>query len=89
MQYDNPYDVDVLLADGSVATIRTPGRQDARSIEALHERASDDSLFSRFFNLNRPMAIRYVAQMLPSVLASQCMVAPIAALTLENGWRQK
>ncbi len=57
------YDVDVLLADGSVATIRTPRRQDATSIEALHERASDDSLYSRFFNLNRPMAIRYVAQL--------------------------
>jgi len=57
------YRVDVLLADGRVATIRTPGPEDAAAIVSLHDRASDDSLYSRFFNLNRQAAARYAAKL--------------------------
>lgn len=57
------YRVDVLLADGRIAAIRTPGSQDTAAIVALHDRASDDSLYSRFFNLNREVAARYAAQL--------------------------
>ncbi len=60
---EHSYEVDVLLGDGSVATIRTVRSNDLQAIQGLHSCASDDSLYRRFFNLNRDMAAHYVAQL--------------------------
>jgi acyl-CoA synthetase (NDP forming)/GNAT superfamily N-acetyltransferase len=60
---DSRYNVDVLLADGVVATIRTLRRDDAPAVRALFDRASDDSLYSRFFVLNREIVDRYVSSL--------------------------
>lgn len=52
----------MILADGSPAEIRTVQPQDRGQVLALHEGASDLSLYRRFFSLNRPHASRYAEQ---------------------------
>jgi acyl-CoA synthetase (NDP forming)/GNAT superfamily N-acetyltransferase len=54
------YSVDVLLADGTIATMRTLRPDDRAGVQALFDRASDESLYRRFFALNRQLAVRYV-----------------------------
>ncbi len=52
--------VDVLLADGSPARVRAVEAGDRDDLVALHERASDESVYRRFFSLNRPVATAFV-----------------------------
>lgn len=58
----NRDDTDVLTTRGEVVHIRTLGPADQRAVERLHERASDRSLYLRFFTLNRSSALRYAAE---------------------------
>jgi acyl-CoA synthetase (NDP forming)/GNAT superfamily N-acetyltransferase len=67
MVQDTRYSVDVLLADGAVATIRTLRPEDRAGVQALFDRASDDSLYSRFFALNRHLADGYVSGLFADV----------------------
>jgi acyl-CoA synthetase (NDP forming)/GNAT superfamily N-acetyltransferase len=55
--------VDALLADGRVATIRSPQVADLASLVALHEGIGDESLRRRFFSLNRRLATSYAAHL--------------------------
>ncbi len=50
----------VLLADGTSALIRTPGTGDRDEVAALHRRASDESIYLRFFSLSRASAEAFV-----------------------------
>jgi acyl-CoA synthetase (NDP forming)/GNAT superfamily N-acetyltransferase len=54
---------DVLLADGRVAVIRSLDERDQPAVRALHDRASDESLFRRFFSVGRAAADAYVAHL--------------------------
>jgi acyl-CoA synthetase (NDP forming)/GNAT superfamily N-acetyltransferase len=58
-QTDN-HGVDAVRADGGLVHIRvvTPG--DARGVRALHARASDQSIYLRFFSVSRTTAESYV-----------------------------
>ncbi|GAA1148324.1 GNAT family N-acetyltransferase [Nocardioides aquiterrae] len=51
---------DVLLRDGSVASIRPARRTDAPALAALHDRIGPDSLRLRFFSASRVAAQAYV-----------------------------
>ena len=51
---------DALLSDGSLIRIRPALPADAAMLRALHDRASDDSYYLRFFSMNRKNAARYV-----------------------------
>lgn len=55
-----PRGVDVLLADGQIATIRPVQPADRDALLALHEEACDDSIRMRFFSSSRTAAQRYV-----------------------------
>jgi acyl-CoA synthetase (NDP forming)/GNAT superfamily N-acetyltransferase len=55
-----PAAADVLLADGSVATIRTATPEDVGALAALHAGISDDNLRLRFFTTSRVAAQAYV-----------------------------
>lgn len=57
---------DVLLSDGRVAEIRTLGPGDGPAVHDLHERASDRSLWFRFFTAGRAPAHAYVDHVLSS-----------------------
>ncbi|MGH3483698.1 MAG: GNAT family N-acetyltransferase [Nocardioidaceae bacterium] len=56
--------VEVLLADGSIATVRGFGPEDAGATRDLHRRASDVSIYRRFFALDRRSGDRYVDHLL-------------------------
>ena len=58
---------DVLLTDGSVAVIRSLGPDDHPAVRALHARASDESLFRRFFSVGRASADFYLARLENSI----------------------
>ena len=58
---------DVLLTDGSVAIIRPLAHEDHPAVRALHARASDESLFRRFFSVGRASADSYLARLENSV----------------------
>ncbi|MBN9620818.1 MAG: hypothetical protein J0H43_13980, partial [Actinobacteria bacterium] len=51
--------VDSLTADGRIVHVRALGPCDLEQLVALHERASDRSIYLRFFNLNRSSALAY------------------------------
>jgi acyl-CoA synthetase (NDP forming)/GNAT superfamily N-acetyltransferase len=57
-------DVDTLARDGRVVHIRELDVADLAAVQALHERASDDSLYLRFFTLNREVARDYATHLL-------------------------
>src|SRR5688500_6263098 len=57
---------DVLLSDGGLAVVRTLEPGDGAALHDLHERASDDALWLRFFSVSRGTAHRYVDHVLPS-----------------------
>jgi acyl-CoA synthetase (NDP forming)/GNAT superfamily N-acetyltransferase len=59
-------DADVLAADGVVIHLRDLGPGDLPALEALHARASDRSIYLRYFSLSRPTAARYLAQLAQS-----------------------
>jgi len=56
-----PPSVDVLLADGSIASIRPLIASDRSAVTALFDAASEQSLYSRFFAPGRHAAERYVS----------------------------
>lgn len=60
-------DVDSLTADGRVVHIRDLRAADEPAVLALHEHASDRSLYSRYFALDREAAARYVTILLKPV----------------------
>jgi acyl-CoA synthetase (NDP forming)/GNAT superfamily N-acetyltransferase len=55
-----PAPADVLLADGSVATIRPVTPDDVAALDALHAGISDENLRLRFFTVSRAAAHAYV-----------------------------
>lgn len=65
---------DVLLRDGSIASIRPACDCDVPALAALHERLGDESLRLRFFGVSRVTAERYVEH-----LASSCDVLVLVA----------
>jgi acyl-CoA synthetase (NDP forming)/GNAT superfamily N-acetyltransferase len=56
--------VAVLLADGDIATVRAFEPEDAERTRELHRRASDASVYRRFFALDRNSGDRYVDHLL-------------------------
>ena len=58
-----PKDVDALRSDGALVHIRAATRADRDGLTALYERASDRSLYLRFFGLDRARVRRH-AEML-------------------------
>ncbi|MCW2856872.1 MAG: family N-acetyltransferase [Marmoricola sp.] len=54
---------DVLLADGTIASIRSFVPDDAADLVALHDLASDESTRMRFFSLNRLSGHAYTARL--------------------------
>ena len=57
---DDPSPADVLLADGSVAVIRSLRSSDRAAAVALHDKASDSSIRLRFFTASRRAGADYV-----------------------------
>jgi acyl-CoA synthetase (NDP forming)/GNAT superfamily N-acetyltransferase len=57
-------DVDSLTSDGRVVRIRELRPEDVAQVRALHERASDESTYLRFFTLNREVARDYATHLL-------------------------
>lgn len=55
--------LDVLLADGRVATIRPVAPADYAGIVGLHDRSSDENVRLRFFSLNRTAAHTYAERL--------------------------
>ena len=55
---------DALLADGGVVRIRPITPDDATALRALHDAASDRSIYLRYFSLNRRAGERYVDHLL-------------------------
>lgn len=81
---------DVLLADGSIAVIRSLRPEDRAELDALHGAASDDSIRWRFFGLSRKTAHDYVAHLYSDDAPADCLVAVvggriIAVATAEGG----
>ncbi len=60
--------VAVLLADGDIATVRAFEPEDAARTRELHRRASDASVYRRFFALDRKSGDRYVDHLLAASL---------------------
>lgn len=65
-KHQAPESADVLLADGSIATIRRLRPEDADQLFALHDQVSDEANRMRFFNLNRHSGHAYAAHLLAS-----------------------
>lgn len=59
-----PQVADVLLADGSIASIRRLRPEDADQLFALHDQVSDEATRMRFFNVNRHSGHAYAARLL-------------------------
>ncbi|MDT4931975.1 MAG: hypothetical protein QOF92_4842, partial [Pseudonocardiales bacterium] len=53
--------VDAIRADGGLVHIRTVSGSDGDGIRALHDRASDRSIYLRFFSVSRVTAENYIA----------------------------
>ena len=70
-----PYRAAVILADGSPAEIRQVEPGDRAQVLALHEGASDLSLYRRFFAINRPHASRYAEQVCVAQEGTSSLVA--------------
>ena len=87
--------VDVLLADGRIATVRPLVASDHQALVALHERLADENLRLRFFGLNRTMGHRYADHLAAAVqgpdvfalvaLSGDDLVAVAAAESLSDG----
>lgn len=59
--------VDAIRTDGGLVHIRTVVADDAPRIRALHARASDRSIFLRFFSVSRATAEGHVAKLISMV----------------------
>lgn len=70
-----PHAVDVLLADGGVAQIRSFGPGDRDAVLALHDQASDESRYLRFFTTGLLSARRYVEHLCDPGTAGHAVVA--------------
>lgn len=69
------YRAAVILADGSPAEIRQVLPDDRPQVLALHEGASDLSLYRRFFAINRSHASRYAEQVCVAQEGTSSLVA--------------
>jgi acyl-CoA synthetase (NDP forming)/L-amino acid N-acyltransferase YncA len=54
--------IDTLTADGAIVRIRPAGPDDASDLTALYQRASDESLYRRFFSMGRSQIFAEVAR---------------------------
>ena len=69
-------DIDAVRADGGLVHIRPVQEGDRKALLALNERASDQSIFYRFFTLSRHAADDYVERLLrPASIEHQALVA--------------
>ncbi|GAA2130273.1 GNAT family N-acetyltransferase [Nocardioides bigeumensis] len=67
---------DVLLADGTIAVLRTIRPEDRQGVLDLHEQVSEDTLRLRFFSANREAGRTYVAHLFdPDNTTSAALVA--------------
>jgi acyl-CoA synthetase (NDP forming)/GNAT superfamily N-acetyltransferase len=57
-------DIDALARDGRVVHIRDLRPDDLSDVQELHERASDQAIYLRFFSADREAARRYAAHLL-------------------------
>lgn len=69
--------VDVLLADGSIATIRPLDAGDQTAVTALFGDSSEGSLYFRFFTLGRLAPTRYVAHLFENFAATRSLVVEL------------
>lgn len=78
---------DVLLQDGSVASIRPARDTDAAALADLHDRIGQESLRLRFFSASKAAARRYAAHLLQApdvlVLVAECDGRLAAVATAE------
>jgi acyl-CoA synthetase (NDP forming)/GNAT superfamily N-acetyltransferase len=72
---------DAIRSDGGLVHIRTACADDLDGLRALHARASDRSIYLRFFSLSRVTADEYVAHLLlrPSGRDRQVLVATVGS----------
>jgi acyl-CoA synthetase (NDP forming)/RimJ/RimL family protein N-acetyltransferase len=56
-------DLDALASDGRPVHLRDLVPDDAGAVRALHDAASDQSIYLRFFTTSRESAVRYAAQL--------------------------
>src|SRR5215471_15942417 len=56
-------DSDALITDGRIVHLRDIGVDDRDELIALHDRASDRSIYLRYFSGNRPSADQYIARL--------------------------
>ena len=66
---------DALLSDGGVVRIRPAAEADEDRLRALHEAASDRSIYLRYFSLNRRAGDRYVDKVLHGGVREIVLVA--------------
>lgn len=64
---DQPANADVLLADGTIATIRPVRAEDRDGLTALHANLSTENVRLRFFAANRAAGARYVEHLVTHV----------------------
>ncbi len=76
-QWSSPA-ADVLLADGTIAVIRSLGSGDREQLLALHEGVSQDTLRLRFFSPSRAAGRKYVARLFEE--SNHASVALVAVL---------
>jgi acyl-CoA synthetase (NDP forming)/GNAT superfamily N-acetyltransferase len=74
--------VDVLLADGRIATVRPVLATDRAALVSLHEDVSDDNARLRFFGVN-PLAGRRYAEHLGATAGTDAVLALVAVLDAE------
>src|SRR5689334_4129285 len=84
----HPAPADVLLADGTIASVRPLRAEDREDLLALHAGLSNDNLRLRFFAANRATGERYVDHLLANpedVIALVALVrgVPVALATAE------
>jgi len=65
---------DVLLVDGSIATIRPLAEDDRQSISSLFDESSGDSLYSRFFTLGHLAPTQYVAHLFEDMSSTSSLI---------------
>ena len=65
---------DVLLADGSVASIRPMAAEDRQLVESLFGASSERSLYSRFFTLGSAAVSRYVSHLFEPISSTSSLV---------------
>jgi acyl-CoA synthetase (NDP forming)/GNAT superfamily N-acetyltransferase len=69
---------DVLLADGSIAVIRTVRPEDREGVLDLHEQVSEDTLRLRFFSANREAGRKYVAHLFDTDNSSSAALVAVS-----------